>query len=99
MQLMPAKSDRPKDAGILAIKQELQRRKALKQPLATGGELAEKLEISKQALSKWRRVPSTRAVEIQRLLGIPTHVLRPDVFLSTKSQKLSRRARIVKRSR
>lgn len=42
--------------------------------------LAEKLEISPQALSQWRRVPPLRVLEVERITGVPRHELRPDIY-------------------
>ena len=43
-------------------------------------ELARRLGITRQAVDQWRKVPATRAVEVERETGIPRHELRPDVF-------------------
>jgi DNA-binding transcriptional regulator YdaS (Cro superfamily) len=49
---------------------------------AVGGPaaLAKELGVTKQAISQWRKVPPRRALEIQRLTGIPCHEMRPDLF-------------------
>ena len=49
---------------------------------AAGGApaLAAKLRISKQAVFQWKRVPVDRVLEIERLTGIPRHVLRSDIY-------------------
>ncbi|HLH95053.1 MAG TPA: YdaS family helix-turn-helix protein [Xanthobacteraceae bacterium] len=36
--------------------------------------------ISPQAISQWRRVPSGRVLEVERLTGVPRHELRPDLY-------------------
>jgi len=43
-------------------------------------ELAAQLGITAQAISQWRRVPTMRVLEVERLSGIPRHELRPDVY-------------------
>lgn len=42
--------------------------------------LAAELRISPSAISQWQRVPAERALEIERLTGIPRHDLRPDLY-------------------
>jgi DNA-binding transcriptional regulator YdaS (Cro superfamily) len=42
--------------------------------------LAEKLGITTQALSQWRRVPPTRVLEVERITGISRNALRPDIY-------------------
>jgi DNA-binding transcriptional regulator YdaS (Cro superfamily) len=49
---------------------------------AGGGvsQLAYKLKISKGAVSQWHRVPIARALDVERITGIPRSKLRPDIF-------------------
>ena len=42
--------------------------------------LASDLGISYQAIHKWRRVPASRVLEIERLRGIDRSRLRPDLY-------------------
>lgn len=42
--------------------------------------LAIKLAVTPQALSQWKRVPATRALEVERITGVPRHELRPDIY-------------------
>ena len=42
--------------------------------------LASRLGISHQSITQWRQIPSTRAIEIEKITGISRHRLRPDVF-------------------
>lgn len=42
--------------------------------------LARLLKIRPQAVSKWKRVPTERAYDVQKITGIPCHELRPDKF-------------------
>jgi TorA maturation chaperone TorD/DNA-binding transcriptional regulator YdaS (Cro superfamily) len=44
------------------------------------GALARALGISQPSVSGWRRVPSDRALEIERIFGINRHRLRPDLY-------------------
>lgn len=42
--------------------------------------LSKALGISAQAISQWRRVPPTRVLEVERISGVPRHLLRPDLY-------------------
>lgn len=44
------------------------------------GKLADGLGVRHQTFYSWRRVPAERVLEIERLTGIPRHVLRPDLW-------------------
>lgn len=43
-------------------------------------ELAADLNISKQAVSAWQRVPAERVIEVERLTGVPREKQRPDIY-------------------
>jgi len=43
--------------------------------------LAEKLGVSRQAVSKWESVPTRHIIEIERLTGVHRSLLRPDLYL------------------
>ncbi|AJY47058.1 MULTISPECIES: transcriptional regulator [Martelella] len=36
--------------------------------------------VSPQAVSQWKRVPVGRVLELERIVGISRHHLRPDIF-------------------
>lgn len=40
--------------------------------------LASELGITAQAINRWQRVPIERVPDVERITGIPRHVLRPD---------------------
>lgn len=42
--------------------------------------LAPRLRLSQSSISMWQRIPAERAHEIERLTGIPRHLLRPDLW-------------------
>lgn len=51
------------------------------QRVGSMSELARRLKISRQAISKWRRsgIPRMHVLKLERLTGIPRSSLRPDV--------------------
>lgn len=55
--------------------------------VGTAGELAEKIGVSPQALSQWRRIPVGRVLDIERITGISRHDLRPDIFGPAPAQE------------
>ena len=84
---------RPKpasDPGLKALFAALDRRAILKQPISSRVELADALDISKQAISRWKRVPVLRAAEIAILIGVPKRVLRSDVYGAVPSRSKPR---------
>jgi len=42
--------------------------------------LAEKLEITAQAISQWKRIPAHRVIQIEAITGISRSRLRPDLY-------------------
>ena len=52
---------------------------------AIGGysKLAEALQISRQAVAKWRhrQIPAERVREVERISGVSRQILRPDLYL------------------
>lgn len=42
--------------------------------------LAKPLDISIQAISQWDEVPPLRVIAVERITGVPRHVLRPDLY-------------------
>ena len=43
-------------------------------------QMSEALGITRQAVNKWERTPIERVREVEKITGIPRHVLRPDIF-------------------
>jgi DNA-binding transcriptional regulator YdaS (Cro superfamily) len=42
--------------------------------------MATALQIARQAIQQWDRVPVNRVLEIERMTGIPRTELRPDIY-------------------
>lgn len=42
--------------------------------------LAVRLKIRRQAIYQWRKVPTSRIIEIEKITGISRSVLRPDLY-------------------
>jgi DNA-binding transcriptional regulator YdaS (Cro superfamily) len=42
--------------------------------------VAKTLKITHGAVSQWRRVPVERVLDVEKITGIPRHVLRPDIY-------------------
>lgn len=49
---------------------------------AAGGasRLAEKLGVTRSAVSQWREIPAERVHEVESLTGVPRSELRPDLY-------------------
>ncbi len=45
-------------------------------PVKLGGEIG----VTPQAISQWRYVPSQRVLDVERVSGVPRHILRPDLY-------------------
>lgn len=57
------------------------RDEGLRKALAVAGRavrLASELGITAQAINKWERIPVDRVPDVERITGLPRHVLRPD---------------------
>src|SRR4051794_896883 len=46
----------------------------------TGAKIATALGITPAAVSQWQRIPADRVTELARLLDMPVHQLRPDLY-------------------
>lgn len=44
--------------------------------------VSEGIQITSQAVNRWKRVPTDRARDVARLTGVPLHELRPDLWES-----------------
>lgn len=56
------------------IQQEFDKKRGLRLKVARA------LGITHGAVSQWKQVPATRADAVAKLIGVPAHLLRPDVF-------------------
>lgn len=48
--------------------------------VGSGQELARLLGITPQALSQWDKVPMRRVLDVERLTGVPRHLLCPEFY-------------------
>jgi DNA-binding transcriptional regulator YdaS (Cro superfamily) len=56
---------------------------ALEEALQKAGgpaELARKLNITVQAVSQWKKCPTLRVLEVERLTGVSRHDLSPEIY-------------------
>jgi DNA-binding transcriptional regulator YdaS (Cro superfamily) len=55
---------------------------------AVGGvtRLAEKIGVTRSAVSQWPRVPVERVLDVERVTGVPRHELRPDIYPAPEGQ-------------
>jgi DNA-binding transcriptional regulator YdaS (Cro superfamily) len=44
-------------------------------------QIARELGVNSGAVAQWDRIPAERVVDIERITGIPRHMLRPDLHL------------------
>lgn len=51
--------------------------------------IARALSITPQAVGQWRRVPAERALEVERITGIPRHELRPDIYPAPSAERVA----------
>ena len=69
------------DLTATAAAQGLTRLKCIK---LTDAEIAERLVVSAETVNRWRkgagRMSRTHAKQVEKLFGIPRHLLRPDLF-------------------
>lgn len=58
---------------------------------AAGGAVAvaQHFGILRSAVYQWKRTPATRVVMLERISGIPRHVLRPDIFPAPEKRRKS----------
>lgn len=49
---------------------------------AAGGaaKLSRAIEVTRSAVSQWRRVPAERVLKVEEVTGVPRHELRPDIY-------------------
>lgn len=55
----------------------------LKMAIAAAGgpvKFAAKLKIRRQAVSKWKKCPAHRIIQVEKISGIPREELRPDLY-------------------
>jgi hypothetical protein len=57
----------------------------------TRAALARVLNIHRQACHAWKKIPITRVLEIEELLGVPREVQRPDYYSRVPNHGAHRR--------
>jgi DNA-binding transcriptional regulator YdaS (Cro superfamily) len=59
--------------------------------LQAGGNkaVAEKFGISRQAVGKWKKVPSERVLVVEKASGISRYILRPDIYGKAPREEVS----------
>lgn len=50
--------------------------------------LAKSLKITHQAIYSWKKIPSERVVDIERVTGISRQQLRPDLYAGMNASSL-----------
>ena len=79
------------DPGYQAMLKALHKRALSGDTVATISDIARALDLSRQAVSRWDKVPAKHVLRIEELTGVSRHVLRPDIY--PPSQKKGGRGR------
>lgn len=70
---------------------------ALQQAIAKAGgakSLADALSISRQAIEQWEVCPPPRVLQVERITGVPRHLLRPDFYPIAEPERGSAEVRV-----
>lgn len=54
--------------------------------------IAEELGVTPWAVCKWKRIPAERVLEVERIIGISRHILRPDLYPPSEYGQRARNA-------
>lgn len=84
------------DPGYQALLRALHKRQLSGEPVASIADLARALDLTRQAVSRWARVPPRHVLTVEALTGVSRHVLRPDIYprqAPDKPKKAKRRGR------
>ena len=49
-------------------------------PLGGGAELARRVNLTRQAIYQWDRIPAELVLTVEKISGVPRHELRPDLY-------------------
>lgn len=52
--------------------------------------IARECGFSKQTMVQWRVVPPTRVLAVEKVTGVPRHLLRPDIYPAPEAPRASR---------
>lgn len=50
--------------------------------------VAKALKITHGAVSQWKRVPAERVLDVEKITGIPRHMLRPDIYPNPAEERV-----------
>lgn len=45
-----------------------------------GAKVARPLNLQRQAVYQWKRVPAEHVITLEKLSGVPRHEIRPDIY-------------------
>lgn len=74
------------DPGYQALLKALHKRALSGDAVTTISDIARALDLSRQAVSRWERVPAKHVLRVEELTGVSRHVLRPDLYPRTKEK-------------
>jgi DNA-binding transcriptional regulator YdaS (Cro superfamily) len=55
----------------------------------TAPRIAEVCGINREAVWQWTQVPAQHVLNVEQLLGIPRHLIRPDIYPPPKRRRLN----------
>ncbi len=68
------------DPGYQALLRALHKRALSGESVASISDLARALDLTRQAVSRWSRVPPKHVLKVEELTGVSRHTLRPDIY-------------------
>jgi DNA-binding transcriptional regulator YdaS (Cro superfamily) len=86
LEMTASKTDA--DAGVKAVLKALKLRKERRLPISSANQLSKHLQISRQSLAGWKKVPPEHVLKIEELIDVSRHVQRSDIFGPQKARAL-----------
>lgn len=71
------------DPGYQAMLRALHKRALSGDRVRSLADLARELDLTRQAVSRWSRVPPKHVLRVEELTGVSRHTLRPDIYPRT----------------